>query len=312
MVAAEKFEPLLPAASPREAVQLFATSCSFRSESTQTNLARSNCEEHRLFSDHARQSWTQKFNHFSDRHMRSRGFRSHVKSIHDPLRKRPDWIKIVLASLGDRCRRKGIEPARLFHSNDSSREGRLAVVEFRRSILTVKTDLSDREIVHMFDLLADGRGFVPIAGLAAQVGEAMATVGSSDAADTCNENLLRRAEALYFRNDRAADAVAEAERMERPLYLPTRQELDGRLVSILSSAPRKPNGRRKRPDKHKFCSSGDEGKPFQRLQIEGKSEGGGAVIGLPRLGLEDLGEPIMLLCWLEVGQLSEKESIGSA
>jgi len=61
--------------------------------------------------------------------------------------------------------------------------------------------------------------------------------------------------------------VMEAEAKQKPLDLPSAAEFDSRLVSILVSARRKPKGKQKQPEKHKFFNGGgDEGKRFQRAR----------------------------------------------
>eukprot|EP00928_Gymnodinium_smaydae_P044377 TRINITY_DN29607_c0_g1_i1.p1 TRINITY_DN29607_c0_g1~~TRINITY_DN29607_c0_g1_i1.p1 ORF type:complete len:406 (-),score=63.54 TRINITY_DN29607_c0_g1_i1:318-1367(-) len=108
-------------------------------------------DELRIYDPRDRREWLNKYSFFSGKHVGENTYKNIVKSRRDPFNKGPSWGKRFLARVSKKCEKDGVELDALFDT--AGRQDKLGREGARKIMLSVQPNLSDGELVHIYDAM---------------------------------------------------------------------------------------------------------------------------------------------------------------
>lgn len=106
----------------------------------------------RVYDPVAEESWGTKYKFFSELKMKGT-YRTYARARHDPFNKDPAWGKTVLKNVANFCEAKGIQAEDVFKSVDVDGDAQLAIPEVKKALCKVLPNLSDQELIAVFDAI---------------------------------------------------------------------------------------------------------------------------------------------------------------
>jgi hypothetical protein len=104
----------------------------------------------RIYDPEQETEWGLKYRNFSSDHMR-RAYKTYAEARHDPFNKCPGWTQAVIRKIAKSMADIGISPEDEFAKLDVSGDGVLDRAEVRSMFMDFVPDLSDTEIIAVFD-----------------------------------------------------------------------------------------------------------------------------------------------------------------